>query len=270
MILLKINGIIDGTSTEEFIPKRMKEFFYFSQNFVKEIIDGTEESLNRFFLRFFSVFSNDLVTKTSFLMSNIMGREEGEDLLEDLELVKRFKKGNREAFEELTSRYAGRIYNTILRMVKNGHEAEDLTQDTFLQAFKSLQKFQEKSSFYTWIYRIAVNRTLNFLKLKKRKMAMTGSEIDNDEEGVRREVADFTKDPGITIQAIEMRELIEKAVGGLSENNRLVFVLKEMDGFSYSEISSMLNLSPEAVRIRLYRAKKALQEILKEYLEQMT
>lgn len=208
---------------------------------------------------------NNFVTKLPLLLSIEKNREtvKGED---DLVFVRRFKKGDMRAFDFLVKKYSRRIYNTILRMVKNDSQAEDLTQDTFLQAFKSLKKFREQSSFYTWIYRIAVNKTLNHIKVSKKSLAILNQDIHTDRGNIEREIEDAKSDPNSLVQQGELRSVIETAVRGLTEKNRIVFVLKEMDGFTYTEISEMTGISEQTVRTRIHRAKKDLQEVLKPYI----
>ncbi|MCD4785113.1 MAG: sigma-70 family RNA polymerase sigma factor [Candidatus Eremiobacteraeota bacterium] len=208
---------------------------------------------------------NNFVTKLPLLLSIEKNRETAKDK-DDLVFVRQFKNGDMQSFDFLVKKYSRRIYNTILRMVKNDRHAEDLTQDTFLQAFKSLKKFREQSKFYTWIYRIAVNKTLNYIKVSKRSLAVLDQDIHTDRGNIEREIRDAKSDPNSLVQQGELRSVIETAVRGLTEKNRLVFVLKEMDGFTYTEISEMTGISEQTVRTRIHRAKKVLQEVLKPYI----
>lgn len=215
------------------------------------------------------ILFNKFVT---FSLIKLSIKEKGEDKAqqrkEDLALVRQFKNGDKSAFNKLVQKYSQRVYNTILRMVKNQQQAEDLTQDAFLQAYKSLHKFREESSFYTWVYRIGVNKTLNFLKIKKRAIMSLDQEIEADRGKISREVADYTANPEDKLDQSEMQKVIEKAISALSEKNRVVFILKEVEGFSYEEISEMLGVTGQVVRTRIHRARRDLQESLKNLLVQ--
>ncbi len=196
------------------------------------------------------------------------GKDKGQDQFPaDSDLIRRFKLGDRQVFSQLVERYSCRIYNTILRMIKDPREAEDLTQEAFLSAFKSLNRFREQSGFYTWLYRIAVNKTLNRLKVNRRTLAILNSSIETSEGSIQKELADDSMDPQKHLNREELNRAIEKAIAGLSRANRVVFVMREIEGFSYEDISQMLGLKEQAVRTRVHRARRELQSVLKKYLE---
>lgn len=208
------------------------------------------------------------VTKPHSLMS-IMQEHEGDDKkpIDDISLVRAFREGDRNAFSRLVNLYSARLFNTILRIVKNEQEAEDLTQETFLTAYRAIASFREKSSFYTWIYRIGVNKTLNYLKNKKRSLTILDGSFQGEQGPVYREIADDSQDPQKRLDTGETGKILEIALATLSENNRVVFVLREIDGFTYTEISKMLNIKEQAVRTRIHRARRELQHILKNLLK---
>ncbi len=173
-------------------------------------------------------------------------------------LVAAARRGDRAAFEVLAERYAPRIYALVSRMVRGRREeAEDLTQEALLRAFQSLASFREDSSFYTWLYRIAVNRTLNRLEKK--------SPVLEDEPRERADT-DLSTQPMAALQSAELRGVLESAIGQLSDSLRVVFVLRELEGLSHDEIASLVGANAQAVRVRLHRAKKELMERLAPYV----
>lgn len=185
----------------------------------------------------------------------------------DRKLVSRAKAGDRAAFDALVEKHARPIYGLIYRMVRgNKEEAEDLTQEVLLRAYKALPKFREDSQFSTWLHRIAVNRTLNRLQ-KKTVPARSIHETTPDGEERLREVPDAGRGPQEQLQDSELRSVLERAIDHLSDSLRAVFVMREVQGLPHEEIASILGVKSQAVRVRLHRAKKDLIKMLSPYLE---
>lgn len=184
----------------------------------------------------------------------------------DHELVELAQKGDTEAFGILIDRYQERIFKLTYHMTGNREEAEDLAQDAFVRAFKALDRFKGKSSFYTWLYRISVNRTLNELKkLKKRRS------LSFDDEDILLE-----KDPAIALissknspfRGVTLNELQKKlneALLTLSEKHRIVVVMHDINGIPHDEIAEVVGCSSGTVRSRLFYARQQLQAELAEY-----
>src|SRR5580693_10148273 len=164
---------------------------------------------------------------------------------DDLELVARSQAGDTSAFNELVIRYRNRTYAMIYNMVRNEQDAWDLAQDGFLKAWKSIGKFRGQSSFYTWLYRIVMNVTIDSLR---RKQIEGGTEFD-DQIGLQHiapgaaTAPKSEMEPAARISDKEVRQRIDEAIAKLSPEHRTVIVMREIDGLEYSEIAEQVNCS---------------------------
>jgi len=182
----------------------------------------------------------------------------------DDKLVEQAKKGDREAYSELIRRYRERIYQTIYRFTQNHGDTDDLAQETFMQGFRALQHFRQKSGFYTWIFRIAVNQSLNFLKKKKREM---GKE-EYDDNLLDREQLPFYS-PESASMGKELGERLNEAVNSLPLPYKSSFVLVVFQGMTHGEAARVLRCSENTISWRMHRARKMLQAKLKRYLDEV-
>jgi len=188
----------------------------------------------------------------------------------ELDLVKRSQAGDTEAFDELVTRYRARVFGMIYNMVHSEQDAWDLAQDSFLKAWKSIGRFRSQSSFYTWIYRIVMNVTIDWLRKKQVKGG--GAEFDDTIQLTQIEPASKTvpKREALPHQAMERDEIrarIEKAIGQLSPEQRAVILMKEIDEMQYHEIAEALGCSIGTVMSRLFYARKKLQNLLRDVYE---
>jgi RNA polymerase sigma-70 factor (ECF subfamily) len=182
-------------------------------------------------------------------------------------LVRRVQAGNTEAFEELVRRYERKVYNITYRLMGNEQDASEALQDAFMRAFRFIGKFQFKSSFFTWLYRIATNVSLS--KLRKREKVETVS-IDqpvNEAGDLPFEIPDLKYGPEKLMKQRELRAAIQAAVDGLPKDYRSVVVLRDLEGLSNEEVSKVLKLSVAAVKSRLHRGRLVLREKLASYVE---
>ena len=183
-------------------------------------------------------------------------------------LVEKAKNGDKAALSQLVNAYSSRIYNLALRILRNKEDAEDILQETFLTVVEKLHTFDGRSGFFTWIYRIATNASL--MKLRKKKLVFKdlGNDEDYSESIESRVFVDWTQDPSINIYDEEVKRKIDEAVNKLSDIYRSVFVLRDIEGLSIKETSTILNITEENVKIRLRRARQFLRDILSEYFEE--
>lgn len=182
----------------------------------------------------------------------------------DEQLVERAQGGRMDAFAELAQRYQQRIYHTIFGFTKNHLDADDLTQETFMAAFKSLDGFRGQSSFFTWIYRIAVNRTLNHLK-KHRREKDREELTDNIQPAEERGSA--SRSPELNSLAGELRQKIEEAIEALPLLYRAPVQLVLFQGLSHGQAARLLRCSENTVSWRMFKARKMMQDRMRPYLK---
>jgi RNA polymerase sigma-70 factor (ECF subfamily) len=180
----------------------------------------------------------------------------------DDRLVELSKKGNINAFAELARRLQEKVYHTIFGMTRNHQDADDLTQETFMYAYKALEGFKQKSSFYTWVYRIAVNLTLNFLKKKGKER---GREDFEDNAPVFDKAAYTALSPEGDSLKRELKEKLDEAIESLPLAYKASFNLVVFQGMSHSQAAEILGCSENTVSWRMHKARKMLQERLKPF-----
>jgi len=188
--------------------------------------------------------------------------------IDEMELVKRARDGDLESYDELVKRYQERIYATVYHMTSNHEDANDLAQEAFIKAFHALKSFKGGSSFYTWVYRIAVNKTINFLKQRKNKAQMSLDDLDFNVEHNPDLIALISdKTPRREVNLAELQEKLNGAMQKLSEPHRLVVTLHDVQGLSHEEIAKIMDCNIGTVRSRLFYARQQLQAYLSDYLK---
>ncbi len=182
----------------------------------------------------------------------------------DMELVAQAWKGDREAFSELVRRYYERVYGTIYSLVGDRDDADDLAQEAFLKAYRSLSNFRGQSQFYTWVYRIGVNCCLDWMKSRNRRKDVSLEREPWGLDGVFRHPQ--ASDAGVLRK--ELQAILEQAMETLPVEYRATLVLREIDGLAYDEIAYALGCSVGTVKSRLFRSRAQLREALeKDYRE---
>jgi RNA polymerase sigma-70 factor (ECF subfamily) len=183
-------------------------------------------------------------------------------------LVQQARRGDLEAYDELIRRYQERIYATVYHMTANHEDANDLAQESFIKAYQALKSFKGGSSFYTWLYRIAVNKTINFLKQRKNRIHLSLNDLDFNTEHNPDLVALISeKTPHREVNLAELQEKLNAALLKLSEPHRLVVVLHDVQGMSHDEIAKIMECNIGTVRSRLFYARQQLQALLADYLK---
>ena len=181
----------------------------------------------------------------------------------DLGLVKRAKAGDYQAFDLLVLKYQSRLISTAFKFVKDIQIAEDLVQDSFIKSFKSLGSFREDSTFYTWIYRITVNTSKNYLVSKKRKDELLQTDISIEANYTFEPIDKDT--PEDLLHASQLRSMIIESLNGLGEETKTALTLREFDGLSYEQIAEVVNCPVGTVRSRIFRGREVIDDAIREY-----
>jgi len=184
----------------------------------------------------------------------------------DRELVARAQQQDVAAYDELVRRYYKKIYALLYNMTSNKEDAEDLIQEVFVKAYSALKRFKGDSSFYTWVYRIAVNRAINYVKRRNKR---AGISLDNVDSGIERDKAyvelSAKESPFRDATLSELQEKLNNALLKLSDKHRAVVVMHDIEGVPHEEIAQLLGVSSGTVRSRLFYARQILQSELADY-----
>ena len=183
----------------------------------------------------------------------------------DQQLVQRAQRGDLRAFDLLVLKYQGRIAALVSRYVSDAGEVEDLTQEAFIKTYRALGKFRGDSAFYTWLYRIAANAAKNHLAAKRRRPGADATIEDAegfDEGGLLSEIAS----PEALAMGGELAEVVESALNALPDELKAALMLREFDGLSYDDIADVLGCPVGTVRSRIFRAREAIDQRVKEQI----
>lgn len=187
--------------------------------------------------------------------------------LPDPKLVLAAKAGDLAAFEELVTRHERRIYTLAFRILRNPHDAEDVTQQAFVSALENLAAFRAEASFATWLSRIATFAALKIIRKRKGLDTVSLEEATEPQEDYNsvphpEYIADWKESPERLVERNETKRLLDDALAQLDERHRLVFVLRDVEGLSVKETAAALDLSEANVKVRLLRARLQLRELL--------
>ena len=178
----------------------------------------------------------------------------------DYELIKKVAQKDLKAFEEMVHRYKKMVINVCFRLTEDQENAEDLAQEVFFRIYQKARTFRGRSKLSTWIYRIAVNRSLNHLR--KQSSFVQKRSTSSDPETLKEMPAPHHNSPDTVYENKEDRQLINKALDSLPEKQRTAFILHHWEGLSYQEIAEILKSSLSAVESRIHRAKNSLRKVL--------
>ncbi len=184
---------------------------------------------------------------------------------EEAKIIRAVVDGNTNAFEDLVLEYQKQVYHITLKMTGNEEDAFDLSQETFLKAFRALPTFRGEAGFGSWLYRMAANLCIDFLRKKKRQGGGQLISLDEEEEDRRpRELPDLRYEPQGALEKKEMRRKVQEGLQRLPHEQRLILVMRDVEGFSYQEISDALKIELGTVKSRIYRARAHLARLLME------
>jgi RNA polymerase sigma factor (sigma-70 family) len=185
--------------------------------------------------------------------------------LEERLLVEQLKKGDESAFKTIVDTWQDMVFNTALGIVQNAEDAEDIAQEVFVQVYQSVVSFKGDSKFSTWLYRIAITKSLDHERRKKRKKRFAFvKSIFGEESQVMIHPPDFNH-PGVLIDKKEDATALFKAISQLPENQRIAFTLHKLEGLSYQEVSEIMDSTISSVESLMHRAKTNLKKLLEQY-----
>lgn len=193
-----------------------------------------------------------------------------QDRTEEQFSLEALQNGDQVEFAKIVEAYSGYIYRLALKMLQNSQDAEDILQETFIKAYKALPKFDGRSKISTWLYRIATNEALMFLRRKRPDtISMEVPQEDEDEEFVRPiEIVDWCCLPEGELMSDEARKYLDQSVDELPERLRMTFILRDIEGLSTKETAEILEIRETAVKTRLHRARLQLRENLSVYYKE--
>jgi RNA polymerase sigma-70 factor (ECF subfamily) len=187
---------------------------------------------------------------------------------EERALVARAQAGDLEAYDTLVRRHQERLYATLYHMTSNHEDAADLTQETFVKAFRALPTFKGDAGFFTWLYRIAVNKTINFLKQRRHRGQVSLNDLELNAENDPDLVALISdRTPRRDVSLRELQERLNMAMQQLSEEHRMVVTLHDIQGLKHEEIAALMKCNVGTVRSRLFYARQQLQAYLSDWLK---
>lgn len=181
--------------------------------------------------------------------------------------IEALKRGDRAEFARLVDEYSTPIYRLALRMLANPQDAEDVLQETFLKALRALPDFEGRSSLSTWLYRIAVNESLMAIRKRRPQVSLSApnAEGDDEENGEEMQIVDWGNLPESELLSSEARQHVDRAIEGLPQTLKVVFLLRDIEGLSIEETAAALGISQAAVKTRLLRARLHLRDGLSSY-----
>jgi len=189
------------------------------------------------------------------------------DTSEDVALVHTAKDGNVAALEQLIKRHTAMIFRVAMHITNSREDAEDVVQDAFLKAFQHLQHFEERARFSTWLTKIAVNEALRRLRDSRRAPMVSMDEETEETKPFSDRIADWRPNPEQLYSRTELREILQQALASLQHSYRVVFLLRDVEGFSIAETAELLGLCVPNVKARLFRARLKLRKFLSRYFE---
>ncbi len=198
-------------------------------------------------------------------MTKSTGAGQRDNVQDERQLVRRAQAGDEAAYEELVRTHQHRVVAIASRLLRGSQDAEDVAQQVFVKAYFSLRRFDLRSKFSTWLYKIAVNECWNYLRKKKARPLLYEADL-TEEQSERLDGAAQRADGLDPEEAARLQDLVEWLLGQLETEDRMMLEFKEMQGFSIDEIAEMMDLNPNTVKVRLFRARGKLVELYRRRL----
>lgn len=187
--------------------------------------------------------------------------------LTDNELVKLALKGDELAYAEIMNRYKKKVETIVNRIIRQKSEIEDLVQEIFIKAFTSIDRFSSKFSFSTWLYKIATNHCIDFIRRKKISTYSLDEEYELEDDSIQRDIPDWTNLPDLELIRKQKSEIIHEAINSLPEHYKKVIIMRHFEDKSYEEIARELKLPLGTVKVHIFRARELLYKKLKDKLK---
>jgi len=187
--------------------------------------------------------------------------------INDSAVVERVRAGDKQAFNLLVARYQYKIQNLVARLIRDPAEQEDVAQEAFIKAYRALPRFRGESAFYTWLYRIAVNTSKNYLVSRARRPQGVDLDASEGDVGEVAEALKDTEDPESALRRDELQAVVDRAIGDLPQDLRAALTLREFDGLSYEQIATVMDCPVGTVRSRIFRAREAVDEHIRPHIE---
>jgi len=187
---------------------------------------------------------------------------------DDFTLVRAFQAGDEKAFEELIRRYQRQVANIIYLTLGGREVVEDLSQEVFIRAYRSLAKFEFDASFYSWLYRIAVNLCIDEIRRRKIKRVFSLHSFSEEQVEEKQQLSGKIQTPSDSLLESERKDVISRALRKLRPSHRSVLILREYEDLTYDEIAKTLRISLQAVKSRIFRAREEMRTLLKEYFRE--
>ncbi|MBI4429983.1 MAG: sigma-70 family RNA polymerase sigma factor [Ignavibacteriales bacterium] len=187
---------------------------------------------------------------------------------DDFQLVRAFQNGDEKAFEELIKRYQRQVANIIYLTLGGRDIVEDLTQEVFIRAYRSLSRFAFDASFYSWLYRITVNLCIDEIRRRKLKRTFSLDFFSEERAAASEKPSKKIQTPSDALLENEKRDVVAKALQRLKPSHRSVLILREYEDLTYEEIAQTLRISLQAVKSRIFRAREEMRTLLKEYFQE--
>ncbi len=186
---------------------------------------------------------------------------------EDIELIEEALAGSQSSYARLMKKYYQLIYNLVYRMISKKEDVEDLTQEAFIKAFNSLQNFDKQFAFSTWLFKIATNNAIDYLRKKKLSTFSIDKDIESDDNDFRFEIPDIENKPDKRIMDDQMRKILDEAIDSLPPKYKEVIILRHGQEKEYEEIAKMLKLPLGTVKAHIFRGRELLNKYLKEKIK---